>query len=113
MTDNAMTFMESDHSSQLVPWQVGQNAAQALRSSEALGDRPITDRLLCEMCGLPGNAFSKSSSVKHPMAYTLSTKKGKRIVFRARVSTGRRFNAARLLGDKLLVRNEERLQPAT
>lgn len=113
MTDNTMTLMESDHPGPIVPWQVGQNAAQALRRSEGLGDRPIADRLLCEMCGIPGGAFTKSSTIKPPMAYTLSNKKGKRIVFRARVPTGRRFDAARLLGDKLLVRNGESLQPAT
>ena len=113
MTDNTMTLMESDYPGPLVPWQVGQNAAKALRRSEGLGNRPINDRSLCEMCGLPDGAFSRSSPVKPPMAYTLSGKTGKRIVFRARVTNGRRFDAARLLGDKLLVRNDESLQPAT
>ena len=113
MTDNTMTFMESDSPGPLVPWQVGQNAARALRQSEGLGDRPISNRLLCEMCGLPDGVILKSSPVKPPMAYTLSSKRGKRIVFRARVSNGRRFDAARLLGDKLLIRNDESLQPAT
>ena len=105
--------MESDYPGPLIPWQVGQNAAKALRRSEGLGDRPINDRLLCEMCGLPDGVFSRSSPVKPPMAYTLSSKTGKRMVFRARVTNGRRFDAARLLGDKLLVRNDESLQPAT
>ena len=113
MTDNTMAFVESDHTVPAVPWQVGQNAARALRRREGLGDRPISDRLLCDMCGLPERVFSKSSSVKPPMAYTLSTETGRRIVFRARVSNGRRFDAARLLGDRLLVRNDESLQPAT
>ena len=113
MTDNTMTLMESDYPGPLVPWQVGQNAAKSMRRSERLGDRPIIDRLLCEMCGLPNGVIARSSPVKPPMAYTVSTKKGRRIVFRARVPTGRRFDAARLLGDKLLVRNAESLQPAT
>ena len=113
MTDNTMTFMESDYPGAMVPWQVGQNAAKTLRRSERLDDRPISDRLLCEMCGLPEGVFARSSPVKPPMAYTLSTKTGRRIVFRARVSNGRRFDAARLLGDKLLIRNDESLQPAT
>jgi hypothetical protein len=113
MTDNTMTLMETDQPGPLVPWQIGRNAAKALRRSERLGERPITDRLLCEMCGLPSGAFTKSSTVKPPMAYTLSSRKVQRIVFRARVPTGRRFDAARLLGDKLLVRNGEPLQPAT
>lgn len=113
MTDNTMTPMESDYPGPLVPWQVGQNAANALRHSEGLGDQPITDRLLCEMCGLSDGVFTRSSSDKPPMAYSVSTKRGRRIVFRARVPTGRRFDAARLLGDKLLVRNGESLQPAT
>ena len=113
MTDNTMTPMESDHAGLLVPWQVGQNAAKSLRRSEGLGDCPIADSLLWEMCGLSDGVFTRSSSDKPPMAYTVSTKWGRRIVFRARVPTGRRFDAARLLGDKLLVRNGESLQPAT
>ena len=113
MTDNTMTLMESDYPGPLVPWQVGQNAAKSLRRSERLDDRPISDRLLCEMCGLPDGVIARSSPLKPPMAYTLSTKKGRRMVFRSRVSSGRRFDAARLLGDKLLVRNGESLQPAT
>ncbi len=113
MTDNSMTLMETDQPGPLVPWQIGRSAAKALRRSERLGERPITDRLLCEMCGLPSGALTRSSRIKPPMAYTLSTKRGPRIVFRARVPTGRRFDAARLLGDKLMVRNGEPLKPAT
>ena len=113
MTDNSMTLMESDYPGPLVPWQVGQNAAKSLRLSEGLGEGSISDRLLCDMCGLPAGVITKSSRAKSPMAYTVSSKRGKRIVFRARVATGRRFDAARLLGDKLLVRNAESLQPAT
>ena len=113
MTDNTMALMETDQPGPLVPWQIGRNAAEALRRGERLGERPITDRLLCEMCGLPSGAFTRSSRIKPPMAYTLASKRGQRFVFRARVPTGRRFDAARLLGDKLLVRNDEPLQPAT
>ena len=114
MTDNTMTLMETDTpGTPLVPWQVGANAAKALRRSEHLGDGPVSDRILCDMCGIPTGSLRRSSPVKPPMAYTLSSKRGKYIVFRARVPTGRRFDAARLLGDKLLVRNGESLQPAT
>ena len=112
MTENTMTLSESGPVPR-VPWRVGQDAAKSLRRIERLGDGPISDRLLCEMCGVSDRAFAGSSTVKPPMAYTLSTKKRRWIVFRARVSTGRRFDAARLLGDKLLVRNGESLQPAT
>lgn len=97
----------------VIPWQAGVDAARRLRDSEGLDDRPITDRRLCEMCGLPGGAFRKASTVKPPMAYTLSTASGRRLVFRARVPEARRFDAARLLGDKVLVQNGESLQPAT
>lgn len=113
IADSTVTLMASDHAVPLVPWQVGASAAKALREGERLGDGPISDRMLGEMCGLPRGALRKSGEEKPAMAYTLSSKGGRRMVFRARVPTGRRFDAARLLGDKLLVRNGESLQPAT
>lgn len=95
------------------PWLIGENAAKTLRHQENLGERAITNRLLCDMCGLPDGAFNKPLNERSPIAFTLSSKDGKQIVFRAAGPEGRRFEAARLLGDSLLVRNNEALQPAT
>lgn len=103
----------TDYEAPLVPWRIGVDAAKQLRRSEGLDDRPITDRRLCEMCGLPGGVFRKSGTADLGMAYTLSSETSHRIVFRARAPTGRRFDAARILGDRLVVRNGEPLQPAT
>ena len=103
----------TDYEAPVVPWRIGVDAARQLRRSEGLDDRPITDRRLCEMCGLPGGVFRKSGTADLGMAYTLSSETSHRIVFRARAPTGRRFEAARILGDRLVVRNGEPLQPAT
>ena len=110
---STMASAESEEPVPVIPWQAGVDAARRLRHSEGLGDRPITDRRLCDMCGLPGGVFRTPSAVQSPMAYTLSTGSGARLVFRAKVPAGRRFDAARLLGDKVLVKNSEPLQPAT
>ena len=112
MTDSPMSRMESDVRGSLIPWQVGADAAKSFRRGERLGEDAISDRALCEMCGIPPKSLNQSS-IKSPMAFTLASKGRKRIVFRARVRTGRRFDAARLLGDKLIVQNGEALQPAT
>ena len=115
MSDRTMTFMESrgGPGTAMIPWRVGANAAKAFRESERLGDGPITDRMLGELCGIPSRSFRGRSSAKQPMAYRLKTRNRAYIVFRARVPSGRRFEAARLLGDKLLVNNDESLQPVT
>lgn len=113
-TDGATAAsMASDEPGASVPWLAGVTAAQRLRRHEGLGHGPIADRWLCEMCGLPGDSLRGVPKAKPRMAYTLATAGGKRMVFRARIPTGRRFDAARLLGDKLLVHNDESLRPAT
>ncbi len=113
MTDNTMTMMKADQSGSLVPWKIGQEAAKVLRNSEGLGEGRITNPLLSALCGLPKQALTKPSKVKPPISYSWTSENSKHIVLRARVSEGRRFDAARLLADKLLVRNGESMQPAT
>ncbi len=113
MPEGATSLVGDDFSSQMAPWQVGQKAAQEFRSNLPTNGGPIADGALCELCGLPNDALRKPSSVNPPMAYALSTKSSRHIVLRAHMATGRRFEAARLIGDRLLVTSGEPLQPAT
>ena len=113
MSDDTMAFMQADQFGRLVPWKIGQEAARMLRYNERLGDGRITNPKLSELCGLPRKAMTEQAKVKPPFSYSWTDEHSKHVVLRARVSEGRRFDAARLLADKLLVRNGESLQPAT
>ena len=50
------------------------------------------------MAELPGNSLRGVPKAKPRMAYTQATASGKRMVLRARIPTGRRVDAAGLLG---------------
>ena len=112
-TDETKQINKPNRFGMVAPWQIGQEAAKSLRVSQKLGDGRITNPVLSEMCGLPKRALTKKSKVKPPISFTLTRENCKQFVIRARVSEGRRFDAARLLADKLLVQNGESLQPAT
>lgn len=94
-------------------WRVGARAAQALRELHGLGDSPVTDQRLAQMAGISGAALSdlrSSSSIS--FAYDDNSYHG-RIVFRSRWPTGRRFELARLLGDRIIRLGRGQLMPAT
>lgn len=101
-----------DYGERKVPWQVGVDAAQHLRKREGLGGGPMSNSRLAGLCALPPEALarqSKSSST----AFSLKQRGKDRIVLRSKWQAGRRFEAARLLGDALVVDAGERLRPAT
>ena len=97
---------------QRAAWEVGVEAASALRGGERLGDGPLSDGRLADLCAVDGVAF-RAGNAGVDMAFALDDRAGSRIVLRSRWRTGRRFEAARLLGDSLLVETDERLRPAT
>lgn len=113
MTDDTRTLMKAGQLGRLVPWKLGQETAKSLRHSEQLGDGRITDPKLSALCGLPRKALTQQAKVKPPFSYSWTDTRNKHVVLRARVRVGRRFDAARLLADKLLVQNGESMQPAT
>lgn len=93
-------------------WLVGVDAARILRRRERLGGGPLSDRRLAELYGVSGKALQRSSR-RGDMAFALDSDDGHGAVLRARWVTGRRFELARLLADRLVVDNGESLRPAT
>ena len=94
-------------------WEVGVDAASALRRRERLGDGPLSDHRLADLCAVDRRAF-RAENTGVDMAFALDDRPaGSRIVLRSRWRTGRRFEAARLLADSLLVGTDDRLRPAT
>jgi hypothetical protein len=92
-------------------WHVGARAAQALRRQEDLNGKSISDKLLTEMAGVKAGVLSGNSS---DLSFALdeSPLKG-RVALRSRWHQGRRFELARILGDRIAGPKGGRLFPAT
>ena len=102
-----------DGGGQRAPWEVGAQAAAALRRREGLGGGPVADRRLADLCATPAQALSETAAAG-TVAFALHEPGGDdRIVLRSKWRTGRRFEAARLLADSVLVDTGDRLRPAT
>jgi hypothetical protein len=94
-------------------WKRGVAAAKALRDQEKLGANPISNNRLCQLVGVTKTAARASQQVG-ALSFALdnSLTEGK-VVLRSRFEAGRRFNLARLLGDRVAVTTGGRLIPAT
>jgi hypothetical protein len=96
-------------------WVLGSRAARRLRAQEGLGDGRIFDAKLAGMAGLSEQAISGAEKAEAaPISFSLDrSPDAGRVVFRSRWKTSRRFDAARLLGDRLIVGGPDHLRPAT
>lgn len=93
-------------------WQIGVEAARSLRRQESLGDGPLSDRRLAALYGVQ-ESILKGSSPEVSIAFALDENGESRTALRASRPTGRRFELARLLADRLLFDDGDRLHPAT
>lgn len=94
-------------------WKLGADAAKALRDQERLVGNTISDQQLANMAGTSVSSLSDSSwGADLSFAIDENFNRG-RMVFRSKWHTGRRFELARLLGDRILAPLENRLFPAT
>ena len=102
------------------PWRVGVAAAHALRAQAGLGDAPISDGRLAELAGMPVSAIEANGSDKCTgnISWVLrQAGSGGRVALRPPRKTARRFEVARLMGDRLfdsgMNADDELLAPAT
>jgi hypothetical protein len=94
-------------------WQLGAQAARALREQEKLGTGRIGNDMLAKMAGVKGQVLTDGTAGP-PISFALDGGAGKsRVVLRSRWETGRRFELARLLGDRIVLSVGGRLFPAT
>ena len=95
-------------------WKRGAEAAQLLRDQERLGSDPLSDELLAEMMGVMPSII-KDNDRRSDLSFELDPESNKygRIVLRSLWETGRRFDLARLLGDRLVGGCTKGLYPAT
>lgn len=99
-------------------WRVGEDAARKIRDREGLNGRPISNKRLADLAGTTRNAISERDKRSNGIAFALDEEAGRaRIALGSKRETGRRFELARLIGDRLLGdrtdRPAERLFPAT
>ncbi len=94
-------------------WKRGAEAARVLRTQEGLGAAPISNQRLSDLSGVERRAITaKVASPTFSFALDDGPDSG-RIAFRSKWEAGRRFELARLLGDRLASGAEGRLYLAT
>ena len=94
-------------------WRVGVATADAVRHQEKLGTEPIGNIRLTELAGTTARAISEHTRRSAELAFALDRNgDGTRIAFRSQNETERRFELARLIGDRLFG-GARRLFPAT
>lgn len=100
-------------------WRVGEDAARKIRDRVDLDGRPISDKLLADLAGTKRNVISERNKRSDRISFVLVDRDGDhaRVALGSKWETGRRFELARLVGDRLLGdrtdRPAERLFPAT
>jgi Zn-dependent peptidase ImmA (M78 family) len=105
----------ADLPTNVAAWKRGAAAAHALREQERL-ETPISDDRLCELAGVPTNTITSAQTAQKsgPLSFILDKGKNKAaIVMRKRYATARRFDLARLIGDRITHHKEGRFFPAT
>ncbi len=94
-------------------WRLGAAAAQALREQESLDGTPISNERLAEMAGVGPEVLTSTGSASGISFALDNGSTTSRIVLRSKWVTGRRFELARLLGDRILAASQGPLFPAT
>jgi hypothetical protein len=94
-------------------WRLGAAAAKTLREQEHLNGEPISDQRLAALAGTRINALTdRESGGNISFAFDENSLRG-RVVLRSKWETGRRFELARILGDRIARQQRSRLFPAT
>jgi hypothetical protein len=94
-------------------WKRGASAAVSLRAQEGLGERPISNSKLAQMAGVQESVLmARVSDADVSFAFDETSAAGK-ILLRSKWEAGRRFELARIIGDKIMVANQGKFFPAT
>jgi hypothetical protein len=100
-------------SGEVPAWQLGASAASTLREQEGLNSEPVSNGRLAELAGTRTIALTtRESGGSLSFALDESPIHG-RVVLRSKWETGRRFELARILGDRIARQKSSRLFPAT
>ena len=96
-------------------WRIGVDMAQAVRRSGSLNGQPINNARLTDLAGTSRNVVEDINRTTGNISFVLDGENGhSRIALRSKWETGRRFDLARLLADRLCIdRSDEPLHPVT
>lgn len=97
------------------PWKRGRLLARHVRAQLGLGTDFLSDNTLSEVLGIQPDVLVSQDEPRKPLSLAVRNGKpdGVKFIFRRRPRTGRRFEAARLLGDGIVAPVEDRWLPAT
>lgn len=98
---------------QVAAWRLGAHAAKALREQEHLNDKPISNARIARMAGTQTAALNDRRGEADITFALDESPHHSRLVLRSKWETGRRFELARLLGDRVAGPKGGRLFPAT
>ena len=89
---------------QVEPWRLGKEVARGIRDQERLDGLIISDDRLTELAGTVPELISNTNRRSPGMSFLYRTDNGShaRISLRSSWKTGRRFELARLIGDRLV-----------
>ncbi len=94
-------------------WKVGTFLARALRDQELLGFEPLPDGQLAEMAGTSKAVLTSRPAHESTFSFSLDSDRAhSQIVLRSKWVTSRRFDLARLIGDRF-IEADGLLHPAT
>lgn len=93
-------------------WTLGAAAARALRRQEGLNSLPISDAKLAALAGVRAQVLTESQT-GGDLSFALDDNSRSRVVLRSRWPSGRRFELARLLADRIVASPQTRLHVAT
>ncbi len=98
---------------EVAAWRIGAEVAKALRNQEKLGTEPISNDALAKLAGTQSQTLT-ATTPGPAISFVLDNGDSKsRVVLRSKWETGRRFELARLLGDRIMGPAGGRLFPAT
>ncbi|HEY0330454.1 MAG TPA: hypothetical protein VGC77_15325 [Rhodopseudomonas sp.] len=97
----------------LPAWRYGAIAAKLLREQESLDGTRIPNRQLTELAGAQSAVLDDKRGGKGFSFALDDSPTHSRVVLRSKWTTGRRFELARLIGDRIVKVNASRLFPAT
>jgi len=94
-------------------WAQGYRAARALREQHGLGQQPLTDETLAELCAVSPGILEAGRGA--PLSFTLDDDIHERgcVVLRSTYPVNKRFDLARMLGDRIGSGLGERMIPVT
>ena len=94
-------------------WQVGKAAAEQLRAQENLGLEPVQNNRLADLAGTHSKAITNTEKHFEGFSFVINNNaKASHVALRPKWETGRRFDLARLIGDRLFP-TDESVCPAT